>query len=140
MAALFPMPQGLCICCCFWFRALIRLYQRRAFVGWYSHVLHLQQQRFKLQSAVQLLMYGSLARTFRAWLSHTRDMVLKRMVFVQKQHAIQEALRIGDQIRARRNTEMLGATFGAWRFQVRRWDMPARQCRGWFSMNQHVKK
>lgn len=34
--------------------------------------------------------------------------------------AAQEALRIGDQIRARRNSELLGATFGAWRFQVRR--------------------
>lgn len=70
-------------------RALRRLYMHRALVGWYQRVLHVQQQRYKLHSAAQLLMFGSLARTFRAWMLHTRDMALKRVVFTQKQRAIQ---------------------------------------------------
>lgn len=69
--------------------ALRRLYLRRALGGWYGRVLYLQQQRYKLRSAVQLLMFGAVARVFRAWASYTREMALKRVVFAQKQRAIQ---------------------------------------------------
>lgn len=138
-------------------QAMRRLYRRRAFVGWYQRVLFLQSQRHKLKAAAQLLIFGSVARVFKAWYTYTRDVNVKRTIFAQKQAAIkvcacispallvceaclflckavpqsshiaagalharlQEALRVGDQIRARHNAELLEAAFKAWHFQVR---------------------
>lgn len=39
-------------------------------------------------------------------------------MFLRKQRALQDALRIGDQIVRRRNRELLAATFSAWHVQV----------------------
>lgn len=102
------------------YRAMRRLLQRRALQGWYAHVLFLQQQRAKLIHVAQTLMFGSLARCFLAWLSFAGEQRAKQLVFAAKQRAVQEALRFGERVRKRHNTEMLTASFQAWRFKVMR--------------------
>jgi hypothetical protein len=73
-------------------QAMRKLYRRRAFVAWYQRVLYLQQQRHKLRTAAQLLLFGSTARVFRSWYLYTRDQNVKRAVFAQKQAAIKVGL------------------------------------------------
>ena len=62
-----------------------RLYMQRALQGWFQRALHWQQTRAKLMNAARVLLFGSLARCFAAWLGVTRVQGMKRVVFSQKQ-------------------------------------------------------
>jgi len=99
-------------------KTLRNSYLRRALQGWYERVLYLAQMRFKLQGAVRRMTAMGMARAFQSWLSVTQEQNLRRRIFVQKQRAVQEAIRIGDQIRNRRNTELLQTTLLAWHLQA----------------------
>lgn len=44
--------------------------------------------------------------------------VLKRIAFVRKQHAIRDAVRIGDQIIRRKRRMLLAGTFNAWKLRA----------------------
>ncbi|KAF5836739.1 hypothetical protein DUNSADRAFT_5527 [Dunaliella salina] len=99
-------------------KTLRNSYLRRALQGWYERVLYLAQMRFKLQGAVRRMASLGMARAFGSWLSVTQEQNLRRRIFVQKQRAVQEAIRIGDQIRGRRNAELLQTTLLAWHLQA----------------------
>lgn len=97
-----------------------RLYMRRALLGWCMRTLEWQRQRELLQHAAQVIIFGMQARCFMAWLGLVREQAAKRVVFAQKQAALQEALRFGERLRQRRNAELLSTTFYAWRMKVSR--------------------
>lgn len=59
--------------------AMRRLYSRRALIGWHMRVLNQQEMRSKLQSATRILMFGTFARTFLAWLNLTREQQAKQV-------------------------------------------------------------
>ncbi|KAL3156620.1 hypothetical protein ABBQ38_000907 [Trebouxia sp. C0009 RCD-2024] len=99
-------------------RCFKRLYCSRAFQAWADKTAHKQDMRQKLMTVSQLLMHGSLARCFQAWQQDTQASVLKRKAFARKQHAIRDAVRIGDQIIRRKRRMLLAGTFNAWRLRA----------------------
>lgn len=52
--------------------AMRRLYCRRALLGWHERTQQLRYARARLWGAARLLLYGSMARCFAAWLQLTQ--------------------------------------------------------------------
>ncbi|KXZ52960.1 hypothetical protein GPECTOR_8g333 [Gonium pectorale] len=94
------------------------LHRRFAAQGWRERAQERRQARERLWQAARVLLFGSLARAFSAWLQHTQAMVIKRAVFVRKQRALAEALRRGDELAARRGAELLELAFRSWRLRA----------------------
>ena len=87
-----------------------RMYFREAFNLWQAKYTVNFQRHEKLRHAVECLTYGSVRRVFSAW----HFAIVQRIVYLQKQMALQEALWIGDQTIRKRKLELVTAVFTAW--------------------------
>ena len=87
-----------------------RMYFREAFSLWRTKCTVNFQRQEKLRHAVECLTYGSVRRVFSAW----HFAIVQRIIYLQKQMALQEALWIGDQTIRKRKIELVTAVFTAW--------------------------
>ena len=88
-------------------------YAMKAFFTWKVKTYTAGEKRRKMALAVQHLLFGSVKRTFDAWLQY----VIQKILYFEKQRAIQEAIRIGDQTIRRKKKELLVAVFTAWKLR-----------------------
>ncbi|KAK9835654.1 hypothetical protein WJX74_005058 [Apatococcus lobatus] len=109
-----------------WWRGIIkaeacfrRMRLRAALTCWAKHIATRRHWAERLRGATNILMFGSLARTFTAWHVHARDMGIRQRAFAQKQKSIQAALEIGDGIARRERRLLLKETFLGWCMRAR---------------------
>ncbi|MEW5306627.1 MAG: hypothetical protein WDW36_009081 [Sanguina aurantia] len=110
-------------------RAVRGLYLRRALRSWHAQAAVRRSAAAALLRATRTLRSGCASRCLLRWRELTQERSLKRTVFVRKQRAVADALRIGEQIRRRRQRQLMAAAFSAWRVQAGVYRAVARRLR-----------